>query len=448
MSVTSHSNVLSAGEDVIWSEPPEGMSLAYATLVMWASLVQNIAEWEMTDDDIEVAIKLADKSGDGRIDYDEFIAFVFGDDEPVQRLQQTGTNSIVPEPESSQLQAAPPQAAAAAAAKADMLLLYPAATDAAERLAEAQTLGSNSWPGVEEPPAAYQPPEADPSLCPADPVQAAVLSARQQSLTDAWVAAQAAEATQASTEPAQTSTQAGIVYDNALYQDDAPPCAPQAAAARQVPPWEVSSQAASSDSQAQAGQPGDDVRLDIQADDAMSDDMQLPSQHQLQAPWAQQAGQGTTSYLEDDLNAEGQAGICHDWLQTGQQCPETPQLPGVNTVPDPSDEAQGATALLRSEGRQGSEPEELQATQHGDAIHLALPSEGPEHATGFARPSGTTSLALLSSAEQPGSRHHTTKPTKGLLTKAPKRLPALSYVQLSKGVNRSQVNQQQSHKKS
>ena len=407
------------------------------------SLVQNIAEWEMTDDDIEVAIKLADKSGDGRIDYDEFIAFVFGDDEPVQRLQQTGTNSVVPEPGAAQLQAVPSQAAAAA--QADMLPLYPAATDAAERQAEAQTLSSNSWPGVEQPPAAYQQPEADLAICPADPVQAAVLSARQQSLTDAWVAAQAAEATQASSEPAETSSQAGAVYDNALYQDDAPPCAPQAGAARSVPPWEISSHAASLDSQALAGQPGDDVRLDIQTDDAMSD-TQLPSQHQLQAHWGQQADQGTLLYPISHLSAETQSGVGHDWLQPGQQVLETPQLPYATTGSEAPDEAQEVSSV-RSEVQQGSEPGQLQAGQHGDAVHLALPPEGYEHTPGFARASGTSSLALPSDAQQKWSRHPAAKPTKGSLTKAPKKLPALSYVQLSKGVNRSQVNQQQSNNK-
>lgn len=47
----------------------------------------------MTDDEIEIAIKLADKSGDGIIDYDEFIAFVFGDNGTAQRKQQTGANA-------------------------------------------------------------------------------------------------------------------------------------------------------------------------------------------------------------------------------------------------------------------------------------------------------------------------------------------------------------------
>jgi calmodulin len=34
---------------------------------------------KLTDDEIEDAIKLADRSGDGEVDYDEFIQFVLSD---------------------------------------------------------------------------------------------------------------------------------------------------------------------------------------------------------------------------------------------------------------------------------------------------------------------------------------------------------------------------------
>jgi calmodulin len=34
---------------------------------------------KLTDDEIEDAIKLADTSGDGEVDYDEFIQFVLSD---------------------------------------------------------------------------------------------------------------------------------------------------------------------------------------------------------------------------------------------------------------------------------------------------------------------------------------------------------------------------------
>lgn len=56
--------------------------------------LQSIGDWEMTDDEIDIAIKLADKSGDGIIDYDEFIAFVFGDNDTAQ--PQPGADSAQP----------------------------------------------------------------------------------------------------------------------------------------------------------------------------------------------------------------------------------------------------------------------------------------------------------------------------------------------------------------
>ena len=59
-----------------------------------ANVLQSIGDWEMTDDEIEVAIKLADKSGDGNIDYNEFIAFVFGESEPARQKAEAGTGPV------------------------------------------------------------------------------------------------------------------------------------------------------------------------------------------------------------------------------------------------------------------------------------------------------------------------------------------------------------------
>ena len=412
---------------------------------MHTCYVQNIAEWEMTDDDIEVAIKLADKSGDGRIDYDEFIAFVFGEDEPAQRLQ-TNTNQVLPEQQPLEMQAAPFQAAAAGA---DML--PSAATGAPEKPAETLTVSSNSWPATQETPPADQLPEVQLPTSGLDSMQAAVLSARQQSLTDAWVAAQAADITPAN--PAEATLQAGIVYDNALYQDDAP-SAPHAGAAHHVPLWEVGVPTASSDLPTPGQQPGDDVRLDIQTDQAMLDHMQPPAEAQFQSQWSQQAAHRAASFGEDDLGALEQASAdasCDtQWPQCLQEDSDTLQPPPADRGPAASaGSGRSVTARAKPIEGQGSEPGGLQAFVHGDAVHLHMPLEAHDHAVGFpgaSQPDATP----LHPAPQSGLQPHATKPSVGTKTplKAPRKLPALSYVQLSQGVNRSQVKQQHSHRQS
>lgn len=406
-------------------------------------IVQNIAEWEMTDDDIEVAIKLADKSGDGRIDYDEFIAFVFGDDEPVHQ-PQTSTNPTLPTQLPSHLQAAHPQAAAAAAA--GTARVPSAATDAAENPAETLPLSSNSWPEAQEAQPANQQPELQLAISGLDPVQAAALAARRQSLTDALVAAQVPDLTPDIQRPAEATSQAGTVYDNALYQDDAP-SAPHAGAPHHVPLWELEDTTSSSVMQMPSEQPGDDVRLDIHTDQAM---LQPPAEAQFQAQWSPQAAHRRGSHGEDDSYAQVQLSTdaqTASYVQEGAEpCQQHPNERAFS-VSDGSitqGDAQAGPVM-----QQGDEPGGLQAVRHGDAVHLHLPLEAHDHAPGSPSTS-QPDITASSAAQRSGPQQHVTKPSAGnkAPVKAPRKLPALSYVQLSQGVNRSQAKTQQSHRQS
>lgn len=404
----------------------------------------------MTDDDIEVAIKLADKSGDGRIDYDEFIAFVFGGDEPGYQ-RQTSTKPVLTEQPSQQpsqvpfqLPAAPAQAAAAGADTPP-----PAETDALQNPAETLTMSSNSWPLAQEelPPDQLPAPQLPPSGL--DAMQAAVLAARQQSLTDAWVAAHAADLTPAN--PAEAAPQASTVYDNELYQEEAP-SAPQAGAAHHVPVWELEGPTTSSDLQMPAEQPGDDVRLDIQTDQAALDHMQPPL---FEAQWAQQPAHSMASCGEDDLGAHeqvsGATSSDTQWPQGMQGGSEALQLPPCERASAASDESgKGGTAQIRPISEQGTEPGGLQAIVHGDAVHFNMPLEAHQLAGGFPESSQPDSTAVHPAAQQSSVQQHATKPSSGRKSslKAPRKLPALSYAQLSQGVNRSQGATKQLHRQS
>ena len=407
-----------------------------------ACLVQNIAEWEMTDDDIEVAIKLADKSGDGRIDYDEFIAFVFGNDEPGYQ-RQTSTKSVLPEQHPPQLQAAPAQPAAAEANT-----LAPATLDALQNPAETLTMSSDSWPKAQEELPASQALAPQLPCSGLDSMQAAVLAARQQSLTDAWLAAHASDMTPA--DPGEATTQAGTVYDNALYQEEAP-IAPHAGAAHHVPLWELEDPVTSSDVQMPAEQPGDDVRLDIPTDQAMLGDMQLPAEPQFEAQWSQQPAYTMASRDQDDLDAQKQideAPSQTQWLHCLQEGLETLQLPPDERASAASD-GSGSTCTVQmlpiAGQEQGIEPGGLQAVVHGDAVHFNMPLEMQQLAEDFPE----ASTALRPDPQQLGQQQHATKPSSGTKSplKAPRKLPALSYAQLSQGINRSQVKIQQLHRR-
>ena len=400
-----------------------------------ACLVQNIAEWEMTDDDIEVAIKLADKSGDGRIDYDEFIAFVFGNDEPGYQ-QQTSSTSVLPDQQPPQLQAAPAQAAAA-----ELNMLHSVIVDAPQT--EIQTLSSKSWPNAQEELPASQPPAPQVPSLGLDPLQAAVLAVRQQSLTDAWIAAHAADTAPA--DPAEAAYKAGTIYDNALYQEEAP-SAPHAGAAHHVPWWELENPVTSSDVQLPAEQPGDYVRLDIQTDQAMLGEPQLPAEPQFEAQQSQQSAHNMASCGEDAVGSQEQISDapshtqCPHCLQEGLDL----QLPPDERASAASD-GSGNSATVHmpptADLEQGSEPGGLQAVVHGDAVHFNMPLEAHQLAEGF-QPAST---ALRVAPQQSGQQQHATKPSAGIKapSKAPRKLPALSYAQLSQGVNRSQAKNEQ-----
>ena len=371
----------------------------------------------MTDDDIEVAIKLADKSGDGRIDYDEFIAFVFGGDEPGYQ-RQTSTKPVLTEQQPSQPSQLPTAPAQAAAAGADTP--PPAETDAYQHPAATLTMSSNSWPQAQE--------ELPPNQLPAtqlpssglDPMQAAVLAARQQSLTDAWVAAHTADLTPTDLTPAdltpadsaEAAPQAGTVYDNELYQEEAPN-APQAQAAYHVPVWELEDPTTSSDLQMPAEQPGDDVRLDIQTDQAALDHMQPP---QFEAQWAQQPAHSMASFGEDDPGAHEQISdaTCSDtqWPHNVQGGSEALQMPSAERASAALDEfGGGGTAQMWPMAEQGSEPGGLQAVVHGDAVHFNMPLEAHELAEGFPESSQPDSTAGRPAAQQSSLQQHATKPS-------------------------------------
>lgn len=447
------------------------LAVPATTLYMLTSttcLLQNIAEWEMTDQDIEVAIKLADKSGDGRIDYDEFIAFVFGEDEPVQRLQHTGTNSVHPEPQASEIQSAtshiPPQSLLLPAdgiyAPADAPQLpadgpeMPAGslqlqTDASQMPAEPDQKPSDSCSDGDPAPSTriapqHQLPFFSPALQQADDPD---LSVQQQSMTDRWVASQ----TEAVTQPAgeQAGTLATSIHSNALYQADEQSNVQSGAAgdhwhaehhwhARQPP-------------QVSSDQPGnDDVRLRIQSDDTEPNQSQLFASHG-------SSEDDDDHYVSPSVysgvhRGHASQGSQHQDASSSQTLPpfqhnmqratEVSDLP--STIDD--DREEGRPSCSSSEGQSGcvSEPGRLQAAWHGDSLHLSLPPEVAVQTTEHPSqscPSPSGSFAKPGHAQQ---AHNAGPPARftRVLSK-PRKLPPLSRAQLSQGVNRSRVGQQQ-----
>ena len=421
--------------------------------------MQNIAEWEMTDEDIEVAIKLADKSGDGRIDYDEFIAFVFGNDEPIQRSQNTGTNSVHPEPQAPQIQLAPSHTHAQGlqvsadgtqmpADAAQMPADDPQVSGGAFQLpayavqmpAEPSQMPGHSWydgdpvPSIRQAPQHHLPFSASASASQTDGPS---LSLHQHSRTDHWVASQA----EATTQPTgiQPASQPGCVYNNELYQAEASGRSQAEAAAQ---PWPIGHQHAQKLQDAPFDQPSEDVRLRVQSDDAEPDSSQLPASH-------------IDSRQGGDFGA-GQHQVCRLATQDSQhQTPTSAQMQSqwqdVDRAAGPSQmpfavEFGWNAALLSSsraaaeaEQTSVSEPGGLQAAWHVEALHLSLPPEAE------AQTVETTSQAVLS----PFEHVHASKVDqagspavlKKLLSK-PRKLPPLSHTQLSQGVNRSKVGQQ------
>ena len=429
--------------------------------------MQNIAEWEMTDEDIEVAIKLADKSGDGRIDYDEFIAFVFGNDEPIQRSQHTGTSSVHPEPQAPQTQLAHTyaqglqQSADGTQMLADTAQIpanhpqvsggafqlpaepsrVPGDMDAVQMPAEPSQVPGDSWYDGDPAPSTRQAPQNQhqlPFSATAVQTDGPNLSLHQHSRTDHWVASQA----EAMTHPAgtQPASQAGCVYDNDLYQAEASGRS-QAEGAEQ--PWPIGHQHARQPQDAPFDQPSEDVRLRVQSDDAEPDPSRLPALH-------------VDSRQGDDQFGAGHYQACRLATQDSQhQTPTSAQMQSqwqdVDTAAGPSQmpfavESGGDAALLSSsrasaEAQQTSvsEPGGLQAAWHGDALHLSLPPEAEAHTV------GSISQAVLSPFEQEHASKLDQPASPAVLTKLlskPRKLPPLSHMQLSQGVNRSKVGQQ------
>ena len=421
--------------------------------------MQNIAEWEMTDEDIEVAIKLADKSGDGRIDYDEFIAFVFGNDEPIQRSQHSGTNSVHPEPQAPQTQLAPSHTHAQGlqlsadgtqmpADTAQIPANHPQVsggafqlpTDAVQMPAEPSQVPGDSWCDGDPAPSTRQAPQHQhqlPFSASALQTEEPNLSLHQQSMTEHWVASQAEAMTQCS--GVQPASQAGCVYDNDLYQADASGRS-QAEAAEQ--PWPMGHQHARQPQDAPFDQPSDDVRLRVQSDDTEPGPSQLPALH-------------VDSREDADFGA-GQYQVCRLATQDSQhRTPTSAQMQSpwqdMDRVAGPSEIpfAVGfggnavplSTSSASAEGEQTgiSEPGGLQAAWHGDALHLSLPPEAE------VQTAENTSQAVLSQFEREHASKVDQAESPAVLTKLlskPRKLPPLSHTQLSQGVNRSTVGQQ------
>jgi hypothetical protein len=421
--------------------------------------MQNIAEWEMTDDDIEVAIKLADKSGDGRIDYDEFIAFVFGNDEPIQRSQHTGTNSVHPEPQAPQIQLAPAHthaqglqvSADATQMPADTAQMpandpqvsegaFQLPTDAAQMPAEPSQVPGDSWYDGDPAPSTRQVPQHQHQL----PFSASALqtdgpnlSLHQQSMTDHWVASQAEAMTQRT--GIQPASQAGYVYNNDLYQAEASGRS-QAEAAEE--PWPMGHQHARQPQDGPFDQPSDDVRLRVQSDDAEPDSSQLPASHvdsrqgddfgACQYPVCRLATQDSQYQPPTSAQMQSQS-------QDMQRAAGSPQMPfavefGGNAAPLSS-----SPASAEGEQTSVSEPGGLQAAWHGDALHLSLPPQAE------AQTVENTSQAVLSPFEHEHARLLDQAGSPAVLTKLlskPRKLPPLSHTQLSQGINRSKVGQQ------
>lgn len=421
--------------------------------------MQNIAEWEMTDEDIEVAIKLADKSGDGRIDYDEFIAFVFGNDEPIQRSQHTGTNSVHPEPQAPQTQPAPSHTHAQGVQLSADGTQMPADTaqipanhpqvsggafqlpmDAVQMPAEPSQVPGDSWYDGDPAPSTRQASQHQhqmPFSASALQTDGPIMPLHQHSRTDHWVASQA----EAMTQPTgiQPASQAGCVYDNELYQAEASGRS-QAEAAEQS--WPVGHQHARQPQDAPVDQPSDDVRLRVQSDDAEPGPSQLPASH-------------ADSRQGDDFGA-GHYQACRLATQDSQHQPPTSaqmqsQWQDVDRAAGPSETPFGvefggnavplSSSSASAEGEQTdvSEPGGLQATWHGDALHLSLPPEAE------VQTAENTSQAVLSPFEYEHARKLDQAESPAVLTKVlskPRKLPPLSHTQLSQGVNRSKVGQQ------
>ncbi len=428
--------------------------LKYSTCPM-----QNIAEWEMTDEDIEVAIKLADKSGDGRIDYDEFIAFVFGNDEPIQRSQHTGANSVHPDPQAPQTQLAPSHTHAHGLQLSADGTQMPADTaqipanhpqvsggafqlpmDAVQMPEEPSQAPGDSWYDGDPAPSTRQAPQHQhqlPFSASAFQTDGANQSLHQHSMTDNWVASQA----EAMTQPTgiQPASQTGCVYDNDLYQAEASGRS-QAEAAEQ--PWPIGHQHARQPQDAPNDQPSDDVRLRVQSDDAEPDPSRLPASH-------------VDSRQGDDVGA-GPYQACRLATQDSQHQPSTSfqmqrQWQDVDRAAGPSESAfavefggnavplSSSSASAKGEQTGVSEPGGLQAAWHGDALHLSLPPEAE------VQTAENTSQAVLSPFEYEHARKIDQAESPAVLTKLlskPRKLPPLSHMQLSQGVNRSKVGQQ------
>lgn len=436
-------------------------------LTLPTCLLQNIAEWEMTDQDIEVAIKLADKSGDGRIDYDEFIAFVFGEDEPVQRLQHTGTNSVHPEPQASEIQSAtshiPPQSLLLPAdgihAPADAPQLpadgleMPAGslqlqTDASQMPAEPYQKPSDSCSDGDPAPSTrtapqHQSPFSSPALQQTDDPD---LSVQQQSMTDRWVASQ----TEAVTQPAgeQAATLATFTHNNALYQADEQSNIQSGAAGDH---WHAEHQHARQPPQLSSDQPGDDVRLRIQSDDTEPNQSQLVASHysggeddddRFVSSSVYSGGHGDHA-SQGSQHQVASSSQTHPPLQHNmQRATETSDLP--STIDD--DREEGRPSSSSSEGQLGcvSEPGGLQAAWHGDAIHLSLPLGAEVQTRDDPSQSGLSPSASFAKHGHAQQAHSAGSPARftRVLSK-PRKLPPLSRAQLSQGVNRSRVGQQQ-----
>ena len=375
-------------------------------MLMSCWLLQNIAEWEMTDDEIEVAIKLADESGDGQIDYDEFIAFVFGEAESVQRLQPTGAQPAPQQAHAGPIMAAAAQTPASQQPTAEEALQMP--TQELQAQSDAPDLAEGNWQEARQAP-------SDQLADPQDAMQ-------QPSMTDAWVASQSegmlSDPDQQQAAPPQS--QQGTVYDNALYQaEDLHTHVAQHS-------WQRSDQQDTADT----GQPGDDVRLRIYSDDAepgqalhssrtshepQRNEHEAHQQHQQQQPWQDSDGLQDADSMQQGALQE-QQGSQNQSL--GEELPDMETL-GISRT---SQQHQA-----RRQPAPWDAPEVLLAVPPDVAPDLQQPVAAPQ------ADKATVLGQVLATSKG--------KPAKPILktSSRPRHLPPLSYDQLSQGINRSRV---------
>ena len=410
--------------------------------------VQSIGDWEMTDDEIEIAIKLADKSGDGIIDYDEFIAFVFGGNEPAQRKPQAG--AVPSQPVASTLQA---------------------------ELTEVRT---SNWPDTHAPRPVQQHSDPDPTTSSASAVPPWLTDTQTaaESGNPPWLTPPAAASASTDHRGAAQShdmamppepnimQQPDILIDNALYQDQHS-SRPQSAFAEHSgqPQWQqqllqphTHAELPETAGMQYRGPEAAGIATSSSPDDAASLWQQEPhadqqweadpcpsvrhARHAQDSPWQSAAEAETgSSPVRDALSAQDAADthVSAPWfsrqqLTEGEVSPQQQLQPefalSFQTADTAQEQAHAQPQLQQSATEAMQQPLEAAPqlpVQADDGSQIQLQAVAPP-----------TKLPPLPQGRKPGTlpkRPIAPAPTK------PRQLPGLSSSQLSAGVNRSKKQQ-------